>query len=181
MYVLINAERMEVLYRCEKVETLRALANIELSHIYVSIFEESDPASYSLFSTHGLQQLFKSLTGGTDPHSHNVEYLTGQVIRLCQSSAPSDVDGFEAIVQSLQIKAGDQRPYLYRKGRQTAEPLGIPYNPPPIVGNWQAAQALPIPSASTAPHAPPAPAQAQPWAIAPAVTPPKYAPPWAKP
>lgn len=180
MYVLVNRTDKAIVYRCEKAETLRALANIELSWAKVSILEETNIEAWRHFETHNLQELFKSLTGGTDPHSHNATYLIGQIIRLCQTAPVANVDGFEVTVQSLQLKAQDKDFYRYRKGKSSAEHLEDPYRPPALLGNWVAAQGLPVPSAVTAPQAPAmAPQQAKSWEVAPTSTPPKYAPPWA--
>lgn len=175
MYILIEVPRMAVLYRCEKVETVRALANIEFVHANTMIFEETNREAYCRFSIENLQNLFKSLTGGTDPHSHNIPYLIGQIIRLCQTIPQSAVDGFEATVQSGQIKLCDKECYRYQKGVSYALKLTAPYKHPALLGNWNAAQGLPLPTRQTAP---PAPAIAQPWADKPCATAPKYAPPW---
>jgi hypothetical protein len=180
MYIAVSKVQKAVVYRCEKVETVRALVNIELSHTRVSIFEETHHASWELFEVHNLQELYKSLTRGADPHSHNVDYLIGQLTRLCQTVKPNKVDAFEASVQSMQIKFHDKDYYRYTIGKSSATPVNDPYWPAPLVGDWHAAQALPL--ARPAIQAP-APAQplaiAQPWAVAPSATPPKYAPPWA--
>jgi hypothetical protein len=179
MYVLVNKTDKAIVYRCEKLETLRALANIELSWAKVSILEETSISAWNCFETHNLQELFKSLTGGTDPHSHNAPYLIGQIIRLCQTAPVANVDGFEVTVQSLQLKAHDKDFYRYRKGKSCAEHLEDPYRPPALLGDWKAAQNLPVPSAATAQQAPAtAPQQAKSWELAPSTTPPKYAPPW---
>lgn len=179
MYILIDTERMAIVYRCEKVETIRALANIELSHANSRILEETYKKGYPA-NVEQLQNLFKNLTGGTNPHSFDHNYLIDQIIRLCLSAEPSKVDAFEATVQSMQIKNTDRDYYKYAKGASRATILKEPFVPPPLVGNWKAAQGLPLPSTAPAQPAPAqAPRQPQPWAVAPAATPPKYAPPWA--
>jgi hypothetical protein len=179
MYILVDKKRMVVVYRCEKVETVRALANIEFAHASTFILEEASLSAYNCLSTFDLQSLFKGLTGGTDPHSHNAEHLIGQVARLCQTAPASNVDGFEVTVQSLQLKPQDTDFYRYAKGQSRAQHLEAPYNPPPLLGDWKAAQGLPLPTGQTAPPTPAKPVQhAQPWAVAPSTTPPKYAPPW---
>lgn len=180
MYVLVNRTDKAIVYRCEKVETLRALANIELSWAKVSILEETNAEAWKDFQVHNLQELFKGLTGGTDPHSHNTDFLVGQIMRLCQTAPVANVDGFEVTVQSLQLKANDKDYYRYAKGQNRANHLEDPYRPRALLGNWKAAQDLPLPTGQT--HAPApvqAPQHAQPWAVAPSTTPPKYAPPWA--
>lgn len=182
MYILLDIRRMAILYRCEKVETLRALANIELSYTPVAVLEEAHVAAYSHYTIENLQELFRNLTGGTNPHSHNGAYLVGQIIRLCQTAQPCNVDNFEVTVQSLQIKPRDKDFYRYAKGQSKPKFLEEPYEPPPLLGNWQAAQGLPLPSAQTAPATPvQAPRNPQPWAVQPVAAdapPPKYAPPW---
>lgn len=176
MYVLVDKTEKAIVYRHEKVETLRALANIELSHRKVAILDEDNKQAFLGFEVYFLQELFKALTNGVNPHSHNAEYLAGQVMRLCKTAPVASVDAFEASVQAMQIKFHDKDFYRYAKGSSYAQHLEDPFNPPPILGNWQAAQALPLPSPQSAP---PAPVIAQPWAPAPNATPPKYAPPWA--
>ena len=180
MYVLVNRTQKEIVYRSEKVETLRALANIELAWAKVSILEESNVEAWKHFEVHNLQELFKGLTGGTDPHSHNVDYLVGQIIRLCLTAPVANVDGFEVIVQALQLKPQDKDNYRYVKGANRPKHLEDPYRPPAIRGNWSAAQGLPLPTVQTAQPTAPQPQQhAKPWAVAPTASPPKYAPPWA--
>lgn len=180
MYILVDRKRMEVIYRCEKVETLRALSNIEFAHTNVAVLDEASHSAFRTFGVESLQKLFQGLTNGTDPHSHNAEYLVGQVMRLCQSADASDVVDFEVIVQSLQVKQTDKNDYRYRKGEPRPERLTEAYLPPALVGNWKAAQGLPMPTVQTSAPAPvQAPRQPQPWAVAPATSPPKYAPPWA--
>lgn len=180
MYVLIDKIQKAVVYRHEKVETLRALVNIELSHSKTSIFEETNIAAWAQFEVHNLQELFKSITGGLNPHSHNAEYLIGQLVRLCKTAPVAKVDAFEATVQSLQIKPQDKDFYRYVCGVSYAKRIEDPYRPPAILGDWKAAQALTLTSVATQAPAPAqAPAIAQPWAVAPNTTPPKYAPPWA--
>lgn len=179
MYICYDVKREEILYRCEKVETVRALVNIELSNVAVSIWEETNVASYNVFDIHHLQSMFKGLTGGTNPHSFNREYLIGQIVRLCQTAPETDVNAFEATVQSMQIPPRDLSFYQYVKGTNRAKQTTEPYAPPALRGNWQAAQALPLPGSQTAlgdgiqapPVAPPLPTVQTP--------PPKYAPPWA--
>lgn len=181
MFILIDKFRMAVVYRHPKVEVLRALANIELAHVGIRIMEESDPAGFADFTVHQLQDLFKNLVGGVDPHSHNASYIIGQIIRLCQTVPPIIIDGFKATVQSLQIKANSKAFYKYAGDKPLVVELDEPYNPPALVGNWNAAQGLPLPSAPM--HAPTptqAPATARPWVTpAPPTAPLKYAPPWA--
>lgn len=180
MYVLVDKIQKAVVYRAEKPETLRALANIELSWSKISILEETNLEAWKTFEVHNLQEFFKSLTNGIDPHSHNIEFLAGQLSRLCQTAPVANVDAFEAIVQSMQIKAGDKDFYRYVKGQNRAKHLEDPYRPPALLGNWKAAQGLPLATPQTPQHAPAqAPQHAQPWAVAPSTTPPKYAPPWA--
>lgn len=180
MYVLVDKVQKAVVYSAEKVETLRALANIELSWSKVSILDETNLEAWKMFEVHNLQELFKSLTAGIDPHSHNLDFLAGQVSRLCQTVAPSNVDAFEATVQSLQIKPQDKDFYRYIKGQSRAKMVEDPYRPPALLGDWKAAQGLPLTTVQTAQPAPVQAAQhAQPWAVAPSTTPPKYAPPWA--
>lgn len=180
MYVLVNRTDKAIVYRCEKIETLRALANIELSWAKVSILEETNAEAWKHFEVYNLQELFKSLTGGTDPHSHNVEYLIGQVMRLCLTAPVADVDGFEATVQSMQLKPQDKDNYKYVKGQNRAKFLEDPYRPPALRGDWKLAQGLPLPSApATQPSPVQAPQPAKSWDVAPNTSPPKYAPPWA--
>ena len=180
MYILVDKIQKAVVYRHDKLEVLRALANIELSWSKVSIFEETNQEAWKMFEVHNLQELFKSLTGGTNPHSHNIEYLIGQLVRLCQTASTANVEMFELTVQSLQIKIGDKDYYRYVKGKQRATHLEDPYRPPALLGDWKAAQGLPLATPQTPQHAPAqAPQHAQPWAVAPSTTPPKYAPPWA--
>lgn len=180
MYVLVNRTDKAIIYRCEKVETLRALANIELSWAKVSILEETNVEAWKSFEVHNLQELFKGLTAGTDPHSHNIDYLVGQIVRLCQTAPVADVDGFEAVVQSLQLKPQDKDNYRYVKGQNRAKLLEDPYRPPALRGDWKMAQALPLPGTVAPQHTPTsAPQQAKSWDVAPSTTPPKYAPPWA--
>lgn len=180
MYILVDRQRMAVIYRCEKVETLRALANIEFAHTGVAILDETSTSAFRTFGVDSLQKLFEGLTNGTNPHSHNADYLVGQIMRLCQSAPPTAVDDFNVALQSLQIKQTDKNDYRYRKGEPRPERLTEAYLPPALVGNWKAAQGLPLPTVQTSAPAPAqAPRQPQPWAVAPAATPPKYAPPWA--
>lgn len=176
MYIAIDLKRMAIVYRCEKVETVRALINIELVHVATAILEENDITAYERFSVRELQKLFEGLTGGSNPNSHNANYLVGQILCLCQTIPPMQVDAFEVVVQSMQLKPHDKDFYRYAKGKSRAENLEEAYDPPPLLGNWKAAQALAL---GTAPAQAVAPVQAQPWAVAPTTTPPKYAPPWA--
>lgn len=178
MYVCYDVKRGELLYRCEKVETVRALINIELSHTASSIWEETNLSFYNVFDISHLQSMFKGITGGTEPHSFNREYLVGQIIRLCQSAEPTNVDAFEATVQSLQIVPTDRTFYQYVKGSNKARVIAEPCDPPALLGNWQVAQGLPLPNNPMA-HAscPQSPAIAQTWATVQTVAP-KYAPPW---
>lgn len=175
MYIVIDRFEMEVLYRCEKVETIRALCHIELPNYSISILEETCIGALLQFSVKNLQDLFESLTGGTNPHSHNAQYLAGQVSRLCQTCTPTDVQDFEVIVQSLQIKERDKKCYKYIKGGQRA--VEVEENvPKALIGNWQAAQDLALPGAEIKAPSPVKPVQS--WATV-QTTPPKYAPPWA--
>ena len=175
MYILLSTRPIGVLYRCPKVETLRALANIELSHISVSIVEEENFNGFAHFPVRELQELFKSLTGGADPCSANVSYLIGQIIRLCQTIEPTKVDAFTASIQSAQIKCTDKNHYKYNPGSSYPATLEEPYQPDALVGNWTMAQGLPLPNVEIMQ---PAPAIPKPWAVPAATTPPKYAPPW---
>lgn len=180
MYIAIDMKRLAVVYRHEKIEVLRSLINIELVHVYVGTMEETNFAAYGMFPIEKLQELFKNLTGGTDPHSFNRDYVIGQIIRLCQTIQQTDADSFYTTVQSLQIPAKDLSCYKYHPGASKPIKLEEPYNPPALVGNWEAAQALAMPTAQTAQPSPvAAPAVTQSWAVAPTATPPKYAPPWA--
>jgi hypothetical protein len=180
MYIAISKVQKAVVYRCEKVETVRALVNIELAHTNVAIFEETHFRAWSAFEISYLQELHENLTNGANPHSRDEEYLIGQLVRLCQTVTPSKVDAFEASVQAMQLKFHDKGNYRYAAGASYAKPVEEPYWPVPLVGNWQAAQALPLTRATTQAPAPAQPqAIAQPWANV-QTAPPKYAPPWAK-
>lgn len=173
MYILVDVKRMLIVYRCEKVETVRALANIEFAHTSTGIFEETNKAAYSRFSVGNLQELFKGLLGGVEPYSSDPVYITNQIIRLCQSATPSKIDAFEATVQSLQLAVKDNGSYKYQLGASKPKRLAEPYEHSPLLGNWEVAQALPL---TPAPNAAPAPAQAPVQAI---VVQAKYPPPWA--
>ena len=175
MYILIDSRAMQVLYRSQKPETLRCLANIEVAHLATYIFDETNHAAYMGYDATDLQNLFKSLTNGTNPYSHNKEYLVGQIARLCQTLEPTFVDGFEATIQSSQIKPTDLSYYRYAYKQHSPAKVTEPYNPPALVGNWAAAQALPLPGTQ---QSPPAPAQPATMAPMQPTTPPKYAPPW---
>ena len=176
MYILVDVKRMLIVHRCEKVETVRALANIEFVHSSTGIFEETNKAAYSRFSVGNLQELFKGLLAGVEPFSNDPVYITNQIIRLCQSALPSKVDAFEATVQSLQLGVKDTGFYRYQLGASKPRRLTEPYEHPPLLGNWEAAQALPL---TAAPNAAPVPTQAAPQAIVAPVAAPKYPPPWA--
>lgn len=182
MYILIDRAALTVLYRCEKIETIRSLTHIELPYYCVSIQEECCLGAFHMYSSQNLRDIFKNLTGGTDPHSHNKEYLAGQISRLCQTITPTDVEPFEVMVQSMQIKNRDKKCYRYVKG--SSQPLEVDeqYDPPPLVGDWNAAQALPAPvriyNGTSARPTAPAPV-AKPWGVQQTTEPPKYAPPWA--
>lgn len=175
MYILIDRHKMEVLYRCEKVETVRALTHIELPFTSVAIQEETCLGAFYAYSTQDLRDIFKSLTGGTDPHSHNKEYLAGQISRLCQTATPTDVEPFEVIVQSLQIKGRDKKCYRYTKGASQPLEIDEQYCPSAIRGDWEAAQALSLPGVYTGKPAPVQPRSC----VSVQTAPPKYAPPWA--
>ncbi len=177
MFILIDKVQKAVVYRHEKAEVLRALVHIELAHHTTSIFEETNIAAWHMFEVHNLKELFKSLTGGTNPHSADTNYLIGQLIRLCQTAPIANVDGFAVTVQALQLKHNDKGYYRYGKGLSKPMVLEDPFNPLPLLGNWKAAQELPL---TTGKINAPAPVQAAPWAVQPATVPPKYAPPWAK-
>lgn len=175
MYILIDRHKMEVLYRCEKVETVRALTHIELPFTSVAIQEECCLGAFYCYSPENLRDIFKSLTGGTDPHSYNKEYLAGQISRLCQTATPTDVEPFEVIVQSLQVKGRDTKCYRYVKGASQPLETDEQHCPPAITGNWEAAQALPLPGPYTKQSAPVQPQSC----VSVQTVPPKYAPPWA--
>lgn len=182
MYILIDRHKMEVLYRCEKVEIVRALTHIELPYVSVAIQEETCLGAFHCYSSQNLRDIFKNLTGGTDPHSHNKEYLAGQISRLCQTIPPTDVEPFEVIVQSMQIKDRDKKCYRYAKGASQPLKVDEQYNPPALIGDWDAAQLLPAPvrmyNGTSVRVMAPAPV-AKPWSVQPTTEPPKYAPPWA--
>jgi hypothetical protein len=179
VFILIDKVQKAVVYRHEKPEVLRALVHIELAHHATSIFEETNISAWEVFAVHNLQELFKSLTGGTNPHSADPKYLIGQLIRLCQTTPVANVDGFGVTVQALGIKAKDKDYYRYIKGESKPRSLEDPYNPPPLLGNWKAAQGLPLAPSTNAPQTPiQATTVADSYTTA--QTPPKYAPPWAK-
>lgn len=176
MWILIDTTNMAVLYRHESIRVLSALAHIELPNVDVSFIEETHRSAYDKFTPKELQDLFRSLTNDTDPHSANHPYLVGQIMRLCQTAPQVDVSVFELLTQAMQIKDSDTKTYKYIKGSGQPK-LDASWAPAPLLGNWAAAQGLPLPNTATVA---PAPAQPPSWTIAPAPTPPKYAPPWAK-
>ena len=181
MHVLIDKKRMAIVYRHRKPEVLRALAHLELAHTNVSILEETHKQGYWHFSTRLLQDLFRNLTAGTNPHSNDPQYLIGQIMRLAQTTKEVDVNEFELTTQALRLKPHDKDNYRYVKGQALPKVLEIPYNPPALVGNWAQAQALPLTRPQETPvapaMAPAAPTIATPWQSQTSTA--KIPPPWA--
>lgn len=180
MYVLLHKDTMAILYRCEQIETLRALANIEFVDSRLALFEETNRRAYDYLHHSQIDQLFSSLAGSSEPANYPQAKKVDMIMRLCQTLPPSAVEGFEAVVQSLRIKPTDKSCYQYVAGECRPRKLKEPPERVALVGNWEAAQALPSPRTIQSPPQPAQmPANPVPWAIAPTATPPKYAPPWA--
>lgn len=179
MAFIIDTRRMEIVYRHPHREVLRSLINIEFVHTSTAIGDEEDEASIAHFSVDALRKMFKGLTAGIDPHSYDHRYLAGQVLRLVRTAKIVEVNEFDLRVQSMQILFHDKSPYRYAPGQHRAKELEEPYQHPALVGNWQAAQALPLTSAQkpaiVPAMAPAAPVVAPPWQA----TPGKIPPPWA--
>ena len=192
MAFIIDTRRMVVVYRHPHKEVLRSLVNIEFVHTSTAIVDEYDISSFGYFPIEALRKLFMGLTGGTDPHSYDHSYVSGQVARLVQTCKEVVVNEFDLRVQSMQILFHDKESYLYAPGQHRAKELEEPYVHPPLLGNWQAAQAIPLTPANNPAKTPltpakPAPVVAPPWQPAtpakvlstPANNPGHIPPPWA--
>ncbi len=177
MYILLDLKRMCVVHRHEKVEALRSLAQIEVAHTPVTIFDEDRPNNWVRFTDLELKLVYENANGEKWPAHAKLHFAT--VMELVRRIPPSAVDQFEAYLQANCISKTDVHYYRYAPGCNKPEQLADLFVTVPRLAAPKVAQVLPpTPALPTPPRPGNVPPQAPIQAPTPAKPPPKIPPPW---
>jgi hypothetical protein len=169
MTVLIDRERMCVLYKHTQNAVLHNLAHIEVAHSATVITD----GEFGLFTDLELKLLFQN-TSGLKYTGFGRHILLETVKALIESIPDSDVKPFEVYMQANCIKEGDDEFYRYTPGSQVPMQIDELFTREPLVCSANYTPALPSTHAAKTAHSAVSQAQTVPSA------PLKYAPPWLK-
>lgn len=115
MYVLVDKERMCVLYKHSNPSILSNLAHIEAAHSSCAIVNIDSEQKFGMFTDLELKLLYANLCGQKYTGYARV-HLVQAVLGLCTALEESDLDGFEILLQANCIEDGDDNYYQYQRG-----------------------------------------------------------------
>lgn len=119
MHIVINKERMTLLYRHTSKKVLADISWIESEHFHLYVCDESLAESYECFTAFELMLLHKSLCG-ENPTTAFRPSVIGAIMELVVRVEPLKVNMFELATQAAGIKAADKGFYKYAPGQPRA-------------------------------------------------------------
>lgn len=122
MHILIDRERLVVLYKHNNLGALCNIAHIEAAHsaVVIAHYSESE-RSFGDLTDWELRLIYENLCG-QKYQGYLRDHLERSVIALCDAIPESDINIHEAFVQAACIAEGDDRYYTYVRGSQFPSP-----------------------------------------------------------
>jgi hypothetical protein len=158
MHLLIDRERLCLLYKHSNLGAITNLAHIEAAHsaTVVAHYDKHDYGFGSLTDWE-LRVLHKHISGN-DYYGYSRDHLERTLVALCETIPESDIVVHEVLIQAACIPEGDDRYYRYAKGSTFPSPQeelftpnslksaqgfspNLPINPPQITQPAPATQA----------------------------------------
>lgn len=122
MYVVINKEKMTLLYRHTSKKVLADICWIESEHFHLCVFEDTHAEAYEQFTAMELHLLHKSLCG-IDPATYYRPSVIAAIIALAVRVEPLKANMFELASQAAAITDMNKGFYKYIPGQLDAEEL----------------------------------------------------------
>lgn len=117
MQILVDLERLCILYKHPNQAALMSLANIEVPESAVVVMSATDPDSYERFTDYELKVMFNNICGMAHDGFHRSD-LIQSVRRLVGMLPETQLNPAEVEAQLLTIKEPEQGGYRYVFGSQ---------------------------------------------------------------
>jgi hypothetical protein len=119
MLVVVNKEKMTLLYRHTSRKVLADICWIESEHFHLCVFEDDNKDAYEQFTALELHMLHESLCG-TKPNTFYRPSVVAAIMALAVRVEPLKVNMFEVATQACYISAKDKGHYKYAPGQSKA-------------------------------------------------------------